>query len=195
MFLSDLKSFFELYALPSVFWGMMASDHLDWRTKLQWDCKKESLKLQRGANYHSVSWQDFKAFMQRSFASLTPAREAQQLDSKLKQTGSVRVYVHDMMQILCEQRTVFHPGSSVFDDLIDGLKLGVQDNAPTGWWTDMNDLYQKALDYELIGLVRGWSYESDGSTVGQSNRSNRFGQYGEEEAPCFAGKPKPQLGF
>lgn len=35
VFLSDLKTFFELRALPSVFWGMMARDLLNWRTKLQ----------------------------------------------------------------------------------------------------------------------------------------------------------------
>jgi len=137
VFLSDLKSFFELRTLPSVFWGMMARDHLNWRTNLQWDCKKESLKLQRGANYCGVSRQDFEAFMQRSFASLMPAREAKQRYSKRKQTGSVREYVRDILQVVRElQGTVFHPGGSVFDDFIDGLKPGVQrfvqDNAPTG---------------------------------------------------------------
>ena len=31
----------------------------------------------------------------------------------------------------------------------------VEDHAPTGWWTSISDLYQKALDFEVNGLSSG----------------------------------------
>ena len=37
----------------------------------------------------------------------------------------------------------------------------MQGNAPSGWWTNVCELYQKALDYELNGLARGRSRESE----------------------------------
>ena len=44
-----------------------------------------------------------------------------------------------------------------FDDFIKGLRsVGrrcVEDQAPTGWWTNIQDLYQKALDFEINGLA------------------------------------------
>ena len=94
-----------------------------------------------------------------------PAREAKQRYSSLTQTGTVKQYVHDMMEVVRElEGTVFHPGGCVFDDFIDGLKPSVQrfvqDNAPSGWWTNIRDLYQKALDYELNGVAGGRSRES-----------------------------------
>ena len=47
----------------------------------------------------------------------------------------------------------------MFDGCIKGVKSDVrrfvQDHAPTGWWSDMNDPYQKALDHEVNGLASG----------------------------------------
>ena len=55
--------------------------------------------------------------MQRSFAFLMPACEAKQRYSKLKQTGSAREYVRDMMQVVVSCRGLFRPGILVFDEL------------------------------------------------------------------------------
>ncbi|DBA85571.1 TPA: hypothetical protein ACH3X2_005661 [Trebouxia sp. C0005] len=100
-----------------------------------------------------ITWDDFGSFMKRSYASLLPAREASQRYAKLKQTGSVKEFVREQMQVVRElDGTPYHPGGSVFDDSRNGLKPDVckfvDDRAPTGWYTNMKELYQKALDYE-----------------------------------------------
>ena len=65
--------------------------------------------------------------MKRSFASMLPAREARQAYKKLQQTGSVKQFVREQIQIRRElEGTPFHPGGSVFDDFIDGLKPDVK---------------------------------------------------------------------
>ncbi|KAA6430035.1 MAG: hypothetical protein FRX49_00466 [Trebouxia sp. A1-2] len=55
--------------------------------------------------------------------------------------------------------TPYHPGGSVFDDFRNGLKPDVRkfvdDHASTGWCTNIKDLYQKALEYEINGLASG----------------------------------------
>ena len=83
--------------------------------------------------------------MRRSFANMLPAREARRRYDKLSQTGSVKDYVRELVQVVRElEGTPYHPGGSVFYDFIKGLKSDVrrfvQDHAPTGWWTDINDL-------------------------------------------------------
>ena len=64
---------------------------------------------------------------------------------------------------------------AVFDDFIKGLKSDVrrfvQDHAPTGWWTDIHDLYQKALDYEVNGLASGRFRERSPERTNHANAS------------------------
>ena len=85
-------------------------------------------------------------------------------------------YVRELVQVVRElEGTPYHPGGSVFDDFIEGLKSDVrrfmQDYAPTGWWTDINDLYQKALDYEVNGLASGRVRERSPERANQPNAS------------------------
>ena len=63
LFLNDLQSLYELSSLPPVFWGMFAGNYLGWQPKKQWSHEVSSLRVERGANYHGVSWQDFETFM------------------------------------------------------------------------------------------------------------------------------------
>ena len=97
-----------------------------------------------------ITWDDFVCFMNRSYASLLPACEASRHYAKLKQTGSVKEFVREQVQVVHElDGTPYHPGGSVFDDFRNGLKPDVRkfvdDHAPTGWYTHIKDLYQKAL--------------------------------------------------
>ena len=67
-------------------------------------------------------------------------------------------FVREQVQLVCElEDTPFHPGGSVFDDFIRGLKPDVQtfvqDHAPSGWWIEIKDLYQSALDFEMNGIA------------------------------------------
>ena len=89
---------------------------------------------------------------------MLPAREARHRYNGLKQTGSVKQFAREQIQLVRElEDTPFHPGGSVFDDFIRGLKPDVQtfvqDHAPSGWWIDIKDLYQKALDFEMNGIA------------------------------------------
>ena len=103
----------------------------------------------------AVDWNDFVVFMKRSFATMLPARRRYE---RLRQTGSVKDYVRGLVQTVRElEGTPYHPGGSVFDDFIKGLRSDVrrfvEDHAPTGWRTNIQDLYQKALDFEINGLA------------------------------------------
>ena len=48
----------------------------------------------------------------------------------------------------------FRPGGSVMISSREpDVQCFVQDHAPAGWWTEIKDLYQKALDFEMNGLA------------------------------------------
>ncbi|DBA74920.1 TPA: hypothetical protein ACH3X2_009248 [Trebouxia sp. C0005] len=133
-----------------------------------------------------ITWDDFVSFMKRSYASLLPAREASRRYAKLKQTGSVKEFVREQVQVVRElDGTPYHPGGSVFDDFRNGLKPDVRkfvdDHAPTGWYTNVKELYQKALDYEINGLASGRDRDNspvrgNGSKAYIERRSLRQGQ-------------------
>ena len=176
-FLSELSAFYEMTALPKVFWAVVARTHLAWKPRESWDRELEHLQSQPGAT--AVTWEHFVLFMKRSYASLLPARETRQRYDRLKQTGSVRDFVREQVQLVRELTgTPYQPGGSVFDDFINGLKADVrrfvEDHAPTGWWTNIQDLYQKAVDYEINGLARTGTSGSGGG--GGSGGGNGGGQ-------------------
>ena len=202
-FLTELKSFNVLTGLPKVFWGLLARMHLSWRVRKSWDQEIKHLQTQSGNA--SVDWDDFEVFMRRSFANMLPAREARRRYDKLSQTGSVKDYVRELVQVVRElEGTPYHPGGSVFDDFIKGLKSDVrrfvQDHAPTGWWTDINDLYQKALDYEVNGLASGRVRERSPERTNQPNASRsdagerRYAGKKRKGAPAGSGGAPPQEG-
>ena len=137
----------------------------------------------------SVDWDDFEMFMRRSFANTLPAHEARCRYDKLSQTGLVKDYVHELVQVVRElQGTPYHPGGSVFDDFIKRLKSDVhsfvQVHASTGGWTDINDLYRKALDYEVNGLASRRGRECGPEGTNQPNASISSDSSGR----CHAGK-------
>ncbi len=55
--------------------------------------------------------------------------------------------------------TPYHPGGSAIIDFIKKLtpavRKYVQDNAPEEWWTDVEQVYKKSLQYELNQRVAG----------------------------------------
>ncbi len=57
---------------------------------------------------------------------MQPEREARHCYAKLKQTGSVKEFVREQSQIVCElEGTPFYPGGGMFDEFINGLELDV----------------------------------------------------------------------
>lgn len=70
----------------------------------------------------------------------------------------MKQFVREQTQLRRElEGTPFHLGGSVFDNFIDGLKPDVQtfvlNNPPTGWWTGIQEIYQKAWDFGMNGLA------------------------------------------
>ena len=154
LLLSELFVFYEMTALPKVFWAVVARTHLAWKPRKSWDRELEHLQSQPGAT--AFTWEHFVLFMKRPYASLLPAREARQRYDRLKQSGSASDFVREQVPEL--EGTPYHPGGSMFDDFMNGLKADVrrfvEEHAPTGWWTNIQDLYQKAVDYEINDLAR-----------------------------------------
>ena len=186
-FLQELKSFFEITCMPRAVWGLFARNFLSASPRKKWD--REVEHLQREAGSAVIVWKDFETFMLRSYASMLPAREARHRYNGLRQTGSVKEFVREQIQLVRElEDTPFHPGGSVFDDFIRGLKSDVQtfvqDHAPSGWWTEIKDLYQKALDFEMNGIAstraraRARSPESLRHEVGSGSAQKRSGHAG-----------------
>ena len=100
-----------------------------------WGNKMKHVHSDRGTAV--LLWSDFVHFMERSFASSQPERDARRCYAKLRQTGTVKDYVREQSQLVRElEGTSFHPRGSVFD-FIEGLQADVQsfvdDHAPIGW--------------------------------------------------------------
>ena len=155
-FLNELSGYYEITLLPESVWALFARNYLAAKPRKLWDREVEHLHRMSGSKM--LAWKDFETFMRRAYASVIPAREARHQYKQLQQTGSVKEFVREQTQLVRElESTPYHPGGSVFDDFIDGLKPEVQrfvqDNAPAGWWTSIKDLYQKALDFEMNSVA------------------------------------------
>ena len=196
-FLQELKSYFEISWLPPTVWALFARNFMGHKAKKQWEREVEHLREQSGTAV--LVWKDFDTFIRQSCAQMLPARAPRQAYKKLRQTGSVKQFVRDQRQLVRElDGTPFHPGGSVFDDFIDHLKpdvqLFVQNNAPTGWWTDIEHLYQKAMDFEMNGLASGKSMARGPDLHAQRAEVPKAGEYVRhtEKVTGIAGKKRPR---
>jgi len=101
------------------------------------------------------SLQDFKDFLLKHYDTLLPARRFKQQFRELKQTGSVSEYTRSMKRLIYELKGTPMEVSpnDIIDRYIEGLKPAprkyVQTNAPQNWWQDADELFTKALQYEI----------------------------------------------
>jgi hypothetical protein len=112
------------------------------------------MQVKADAN-QTCSLKDFKDFLLKHYDNLLPARQFKQQFRELKQTGSVSEYTRSMKRLIYELKGTpmeVSPGDIV-DRYIEGLKPAarkyVQTNAPENWWTDPDQLFSKALHYEI----------------------------------------------
>ncbi len=117
-------------------------------------CTSNNVVAKHGPD--AVTWDMFEHFMHEQYGLLQPATEIRSAYDELHQSDfdTVSAFVREFR--LKERELVgtpYHPGGGAIIDFIKKLtpavRKYVQDNAPEGWWTDVKQVYMKALNYEL----------------------------------------------
>lgn len=151
-FIRSIERYFQLAPhIPADKQAIWATSWLREEPLRIWEAE---MQVKADAN-QTCSLQDFKEFLLKHYGNLLPARQFKQQFRELKQTGSVSEYTRTMKRLIYELKGTpmeVSPGDIV-DRFIDGLKAAprkyVQTNAPDNWWTDPDQLFTKALHYEV----------------------------------------------
>ena len=109
--------------------------------------------------------------MHDQYGQLQPACEARAAYEELRESSfdSVSSFIHAFR--IKERELVgtpYHPGGGAIFDFIRNLtpavRKYVQDVAPEEWWTDVQQVYKKALNFELNerAAVQGVVQQHDG---------------------------------
>jgi hypothetical protein len=182
-FLRGVRRYMQLSGLPERLWGPYATSFLCGKALDLWELEFEDLERTEGMQ--AVTWPRFEQFMLSTYETLLPVREARERYDKLLQTGSVEDFVRNMRHCVRElEGTVLFPGGSVIVDFIAKLKPDVrrfvQENAPEGWWKSVNQLYQKALLFEMnqraAVAVRGGADPAVPSVLGKRQAGGEGGK-------------------
>ena len=153
-FLSLLQRYIAVTGLPLVSWGIMTAHFLQKSALLLWEIKFQGLITSHGPT--AVTWRMFEKFMQDKYGQLQPACQIRAAYEELRESDfdSVSSFIRAFR--IKERELVgtpYHPGgSAIFDfnrKLTPAVRTYVQDNAPEDWWTDVQQVYKKALNYEL----------------------------------------------
>ena len=104
----------------------------------------------------AMTWSMFETFMHDQYGQLQTATEIRAAYDEMHQSDfdSVSSFVRAFR--IKEREligTPYHPGGGAIIDFIKKLtpavRRYVQDNAPEKWWTDVKQVYCKALNYQL----------------------------------------------
>ncbi len=149
-FLRELQCFLQLTGLEKSCWGIAAAHFLKGAALDIWELELELL-LYDGVD--AITWDKFVSCMTEHFASLMPAREARAKYDRLTQTGSVANFLTEFRLCIRELTgTPFYPSGNAIIDVMTKFKAEVrtyvQDNVPDGWYTDVSQIYAKALNWE-----------------------------------------------
>ena len=201
-FLRSVKRYLQLSLLPERLWGSYATSFLSGKALDLWELEFED--LERAEGLQAVTWSRFEQFMLKTYETLLPVNEARERYDKLRHTGSVEDFVRNMRHSVRElEGTVLHPGGSVIVDFLAKLKPDVrgfvENNAPEGWWTSVNQLYQKALLYEMnqraAVAVRGGADTAVPSVLGKRPADGNGGKAAQKkQKPANAATDDAQKG-
>ena len=153
-FLSEVKRYYVVTRLPVASWGVMSAHVLKGAALLSWELEFQDAVLAEGSS--AVSWEQFEHFMLDSFGLLQPATEIRSAYDAMVQSDYDTVS-ECVREFRLKEReligTPYHPGGSAIIDFIKKLTPAVRkyvhDNAPEQWWTDVDQVYKKSLQYEL----------------------------------------------
>ena len=153
-FLSELQRYFAVTDLPFVSWGAVTPHFLEKSALLMWELEFQGIIVAHGPS--AVTWSMFEKFMHDQYGQLQPACETRAAYEELRQSdfdsvsSFIRAFRIKERELL---GTAYHPGGGAIFDFIRKLtpavRKYVQDNAPEEWWTDVSQVYKKALNYEL----------------------------------------------
>lgn len=182
--------------LPFVSWGAVTPHFLQKSALLTSELEFQGIIVAHGPS--AVTWSMFEKFMHDQYGQLQSACEICAAYEELRQSDfdsvssfirAIRIKEHELLG------TPYHLGGGAIFDFIRKLTpvvcKYVQDNAPEEWWTDVSQVYEKALNYELNrrAAVQGDPGVSRDDTVKNSapaksnnafaNSDKRFGNAGK----------------
>ena len=102
-----------------------------------------------------VPWVKFESFMLSTFGTIAPLSEAYKVYEQCKQTSTVAEFVSRLRACAQRLKGTFLQQSegSLTIKFFNGLKPSilklVEDSAPVGWWTSIEQVFQKAINFEL----------------------------------------------
>ena len=125
--------------------------HSNGQRSVVWELELDDIVNEGGLS--AVTWSKFESCMTEQYSSLMPERKARTKYDTLVHKDSVTTFVRGFRQCMRElSGTNFHPAGSAMLDFLKKLKAPVrkyvQDNAPDGWYQNITQLYEKALNWE-----------------------------------------------
>ena len=150
-FLRKLQQYLKLSRVPLHEWFEYASTFLEGQPDKLWH--SEYAIMQQTMNL--VPWDKFESFMLSTFGTIAPLSEAYKEYEQCKQTTTVAEFVSRLRACAQRLKGTFLQQSegSLTIKFFNGLKPNilklVEDSAPVGWWTSTEQVFQKAINFEL----------------------------------------------
>lgn len=170
-FLRSLDRYFTITALPEQYYALVAATLLEGSPLRLWESQLSDYE----ASNVPVTFALFKEFMNKNYETLLPAHRFRAQYKSLKQTGSVSDFVRELKRLIHELNdTPMKPSEfDIVEKFLDGLKSGPKSyceiNAPQGWWTESEPLFDKALHYEINNSTVSGHAAQLNNTVAQLN--------------------------
>ena len=133
------------------------------------------------------TFQAFKIVMLKYYDTFLPARTARKEYDAISQKTTVAAFVRELASVTQELRdTPFEPSQGdVILKFLNGLKSAArkycEDNAPEGWWTELDPLVEKALHHEVNQSASSTAHQNTfraavNTHVARGRGRGRFGQ-------------------
>lgn len=150
-FLRKMKQYLHLCQVPSEEQLDFAAQYLEGQPDKLWYTEKDVIALTKS---EALNWSDFENFLQRAFGKIAPMTDYFKEYEDLRQETTVIDYVSRMRTCVNKLKGSFLEPSegTICVKFLRGLKPMiaklVQNAAPDGWFTSVDQVYAKALTFE-----------------------------------------------
>lgn len=148
-FLRKMKQYLHLCGISPADHVEFAAQFLEGQPDKLWSTEKDLIAMSK-----TLVWSDFESFLQRSFGRIAPMTDYFKEFEDLKQETTVIDYISRMKTCANKLKGTFlepNEGTLVVK-FLRGLKPHflklVQNAAPDGWWTSVDQVYARALTFE-----------------------------------------------